>query len=169
MKKTKNKAVEITRTFSAPKEKVWKAWSDPKEFKKWWGPKDFTAPVIKIDFRKGGRFLGAMHGPKGTEFDKDIWSTGVYKEIVPSRKIVVTDSFADEKGNIVPSTFYGMQGFPREMLVTVKFKELDGDKTKMTLTHSGTDKISDQDRNNMKQGWNQSFDKMQLHVESESN
>lgn len=149
----------ITRTFDAPVETVWKAWSDPEMFKKWWGPKDFTCPVANIDFRVGGNSHVAMHGPAGSDFDKDFWSTGVYKEIVPMEKIVVTDSFADEKGNVVPSTYYGMSSFPLEMLVTVIFEEQDG-KTKMTLNHSGIAGISPTDRSNMDQGWNQSFDKL---------
>lgn len=77
------------------------------------------------------------------------------------KKIVVTDSFADEKGNIVPSTHYGMAGFPLEMLVTVMFEAEEGGKTKMTLIHSGIAGISLTDRRNMEQGWNQSFDKME--------
>ena len=57
-----------------------------------------------------------MRSPRGEEF----WSTGVYREIVPMERIVCTDSFADEKGNIVPASYYGMQGdWPLECLVTV--------------------------------------------------
>jgi uncharacterized protein YndB with AHSA1/START domain len=149
----------ITRIFDAPRERVWKAWTDPEEAKKWWGPKDFTAPHISIDFTVGGTYLFCMHGPAGSPFDKDFWSTGVYKEIIPLEKIVTTDSFADEKGNVVPSTYYGMSGFPLEMLVTVMFEDQNG-KTKMTLRHSGIESISDTDRKNMEQGWGQSFDKL---------
>ncbi len=150
----------ITRIFDAPRQLVWKAWSKPEMLMKWWGPKDFTCPAARIDFRVGGKYHVAMHGPKGSDFDKDLWSTGIYKEIMPIEKIVATDSFADEKGNIVPSIHYGMAGFPLEMLVTVTFEDYEGTKTKMTLIHSGIENISEADRNNMEQGWNQSFDKL---------
>jgi uncharacterized protein YndB with AHSA1/START domain len=71
---------------------------------------------------------------------------------------VVTDSFADEKGNVVPASEYGMPGdFPEEMLITVEFTEVDG-KTKMTLRHEGLPAGEIQDGAN--QGWNESFDKM---------
>lgn len=156
----KNELV-ITRIFDMPVETVWKYWRDPEYFKKWWGPKNFTCPEAKIDFRVGGKHLSCMRGAGAPGAPvQDFWSTGTYKEIVPMKKIVVTDSFADEKGNIVPSTHYGMSGFPLEMLVTITFEEFEGGKTKMTLTHSGIESASDTDRSNMEQGWNQSFDKL---------
>jgi uncharacterized protein YndB with AHSA1/START domain len=72
---------------------------------------------------------------------------------------VVTDSFADEKGNVVLATHYGMEGMPLEMLVTVEFEEQDG-KTKMTLTHSELGELSENIKKDMEQGWNESFDKI---------
>jgi len=74
-----------------------------------------------------------MRSPDG----KDFWSTGVYREIKPLNKIVYTDSFADEKGNVVPATHYGFgSDFPLERLVTVTCEESEG-KTKLTLRHAG--------------------------------
>ncbi len=98
---------------------------------------------------------------------QDFWSTGTYKKIIPMKKIVATDSFADEHGNIVPSTHYGMEGFPLEMLVTFEFEEQNG-KTKMTLTHTGIENIDEKIREGMDQGWNQSFDKIASLVFDES-
>ncbi len=80
------KTITIERIFNAPVEKVWKAWTTPEMVKKWWGPKDFTAPSIKIDFREGGKYVYDMRGPKGSEFDRDMYSAGVYKEIVPMKR-----------------------------------------------------------------------------------
>ena len=165
MENTNNDNVlKIERIFDAPRELVWKAWSDPELYKKWWGPKIFTAPVIKIDFRVGGKFLGCMRGIAGDFSGKDFWSTGTYKEIVPMEKIVVTDSFSDEKGNIVSSEHYGMKGMPLEMLVTVTFEEMPDGKTKMTLKHEGIKDIPDEHRKGMDQGWKESFDKLAEHV-----
>ena len=65
------KALSITRIFDAPRELVWKAWTNPEMFRKWWGPKGFTCPVSRIDFRVGGKYLSCMRGPDG----KDYWST----------------------------------------------------------------------------------------------
>jgi hypothetical protein len=55
----------VTRVFDAPRELVWKAWTDPKYVMQWWGPKGFTAPVCQMDFRVGGKFLCCMKAPGG--------------------------------------------------------------------------------------------------------
>lgn len=146
----------ITRIFNAPRALVWKAWTEPERMKRWWGPKGFTAPVCRIDLRVGGTYLNCMRSPEG----KDYWSAGVYREIVEPERLVCTDSFADEKGNVVPASHYGMSGdWPLEMLVTVTFEEHDGE-TKLTLKHSGIVGITATDRGNMQQGWSESFDKL---------
>ena len=155
--KNKNE-LTITRIFDASREKVWKAWTAPEEIKKWWGPKYFTAPVSKIDLRVGGKYLSCMRGPDG----KDYWSTGVYRELVPMERIVVTDSFADEKGTVVPASHYGMAGdFPLELLVTVTFEDL-GNKTKMVLRHDGIP--FGMMREMTETGWGESFDKLAEHI-----
>jgi uncharacterized protein YndB with AHSA1/START domain len=144
----------ITREFDAPREKVWQAWTDPEHIKRWWGPKGFTAPTAKVDLRVGGKNLFCMRSPEG----KDYWSTGVYREIVPNERIVVTDSFADANGNVVPASEYGMQGdWPDELLVTITLEEIDG-KTKMTLRHEGIPGGEMKEMTNS--GWNESFDKL---------
>jgi uncharacterized protein YndB with AHSA1/START domain len=149
--------VVIERVFDAPRELVWKAWSDPQMAMRWWGPEGFTAPAAEIDFRVGGKMLLAMQSPDFNE-GRPIWSTGTYREIVPLERIVVTDSFADEKGTVVPATYYGMpDNFPLEMLVTVTFEDVDG-KTKMTLRHEGLP--AGEMREGAGTGWNESFDKL---------
>jgi len=157
----KNRAervLDITRVFDAPRELVWKAWTEPERVKRWWGPKGFTAPFCKIDLRVGGVFLYCMRSPDG----KDYWSTGVYHEVVKPERIVYTDRFADERGNVVPATHYGMSAdFPLEMLVTVTFEEHEG-KTRLTLIHVGIP--SGADRDGACQGWNESLDKLAEHL-----
>jgi uncharacterized protein YndB with AHSA1/START domain len=150
---SKNTALIIDRILDAPRSLVWKAWTDPELVKRWWGPEGFTAPFAKLDFRVGGKYLYAMRSPEG----KDFWSTGVYREIVPPERIVATDSFADEKGNVVPASYYGMTGeFPMELLVTLTFREVNG-KTKFTLRHEGIPLATADDT---RAGWNGSFDKL---------
>jgi uncharacterized protein YndB with AHSA1/START domain len=154
IEKPQQAGLVITRVFAAPRELVWKAWTEPAFLVRWQGPKGFTAPVCKIDLRVGGKYLFCMRSPEG----KDYYSTGVYREVVKPKRIVCTDCFADEKGNIVPATHYGLgDDFPLEMLVTVTFEEFDG-KTKMTLKHDGLPAgvLSDQ----TSVGWNESFDKL---------
>jgi len=149
--------LKIIRVFDAPVELVWAAWSSPELVKQWWGPKDFTAPTIRIDFREGGKYLYAMHGPADSEYDVDMWNTGVYKEIVPNVRIVYTNSFSDAEGNPVPASTYGMNEFPDEILVTAEFESSEDGKTRLTLTHVGIPTGMQAD--NMVIGWNQSLDK----------
>ena len=145
--------IMITRIFDAPRELVWKAWTESEHIKHWWGPKDFTAPFCQIEFRVGGVYLFCMRSPKGREY----WSTGIYREIVVPERIVCTDCFADEKGNVVPASHYGMStDFPQETLWTLSFEEHDK-KTRFTLRHTGMPPGDISDMTN--QGWNQSLDK----------
>lgn len=148
------RSVEITRIFDAPRELVWHAWTDPRHMMRWWGPAHFTAPTCAIDLRVGGKYLFCMQAPDGTKF----WSTGVYTEIVLLERLVYTDSFADEAGNAVPASYYGMgDEIPFTMTITVTFEDLGG-QTKLTLRHEG---LSPGEMSEMTAaGWNESFDKL---------
>lgn len=150
----------ITRTFDAPRQLVWKAWTDPELYKKWWGPTHFTCPVFERDLRVGGKYLSCMRSPDGQDF----WVTGYYREITPYDRLVYTDSFADEHGNVVPSThYYGMPEMPLETLVTVTLVEEDG-KTVMTMQHNLP---AGEHASGANEGWNQSFDKLAAALQSE--
>jgi uncharacterized protein YndB with AHSA1/START domain len=154
-KEPAEQALVITRVFEAPRELVWKAWTECERLTRWWGPKGFTTSFCKIDLRGGGAYHNCMRSPEG----KDYWSTGIYREIVPQKRIAYTDSFADEKGNIVPATHYGMSAdFPLEMLVTVTLEEMEG-KTKLTLQHS-LGPVPASERDLCQQGWSESLDKL---------
>lgn len=150
--KTKG-SLTITRIFDAPRRRVWDAWTDPQEVIRWWGPEGFTAPAVTIDFRVGGKYLSCMRDPDG----RDYWSTGTYREIEPMERIVATDSFADEHGNVVSASHYGMPGNWQEvLLVTVTFEDVNG-RTKLRLYHEGFP--SGDMAELAKAGWNQSLDK----------
>lgn len=163
-------AVVIERVFDAPIEVVWRMWTDPEMVKKWWGPEGFTAPYAKIDLKVGGKYVFAMHGPAGSEWDKDMYSAGVYKEIIPpssiSRraKIVTTDYFSDDQGNKMKPAEYGQDStFPDEMMVTITFEEIEKNKTKLTITYpkpESEEHLQAMLKSGMKQGWSQSMDKM---------
>ena len=154
-KAEKQKTITIKRTFDRLLRTVWKAWSEQENIKKWWGPKEYTCPDCTIDFRVGGKFLASMLGEDG----KKIWSTGTYREIIPMKKIVNTDSFSDSEGNIVPPSYYNMPGdWEPELLITVEFEEVNG-KTNMKLQHEGlpAEMIDD-----CKKGWQSSLDKIEI-------
>ncbi len=144
----------IERIFDAPRELVFKAWTEPERVARWWGPREFSTPVCEIEAKTGGKWRFAMRGPDG----RDIWCGGEYRDVVFPELIVTTDYFADENGNPVYAPHYGMSAeFPLEMLITVTFEDLGG-KTKMTVKHFGLPPTPDGRGAN--DGWGQSFDKL---------
>lgn len=109
----------MERIFDAPRELVFKAFSECKHLTHWWGPKGWTLPVCQMDFRPGGIWFYCMRGPAG----EDACGKATYREIVEPERIVYTDAFADMAGNI-------LEGLP-EIVVTLTFTE-HGGKTKLT-------------------------------------
>jgi uncharacterized protein YndB with AHSA1/START domain len=157
------KEFKITRVFNASRELVWRAWTDPEMAMKWWGPEGFTSPSIKIDLRVGGKYIFAMQGPKGTEWDKVMYSAGVYKEIIPFEKIVCTDYFSNENGDVIPPSEYGAGAdFPVENLVTVTFEEYDG-KTTLSIVYGDLSEevLEVMLKMQMKEGWESSLEKLE--------
>jgi uncharacterized protein YndB with AHSA1/START domain len=121
--------VVITRDFDAPRELVFKAWSDPEHLMRWFAPKGCTTHFSKMDFRQGGVFHSCIRNPRV----HDCWCKGVYREIVVPERIVYTLAVSDENGNLVEPVDVGMdQDWPRETIVTVTFAEHEG-RTKLTL------------------------------------
>lgn len=154
----------VERVFDAPREIVWKAWTDPEMVKKWWGPEGFWAPSVKIDFRVGGKYTYGMHGPAGSEWDRDMYSSGIFKEIVPNEKIVTTDYFSDENGNKIEPTEEGQdKDFPTEMTVTITFEDTDDGKTKLAIFYPKVENEKQFEamlKSGMKEGWSSSLEKL---------
>jgi uncharacterized protein YndB with AHSA1/START domain len=144
----------LTRVFDAPRELVWKAWTEPEHFVRWWGPKGFTVPFCKIDLRPGGVMHFCMRSPEG----RDFWNKGVFREVVEPERIVSTDTFADEEGNLIEPAHYGMSpDWPSETLLTVTFVEHEG-KTKLSLRHEVPESVAE--RNGARQGWTETLDRL---------
>jgi uncharacterized protein YndB with AHSA1/START domain len=145
----------ITRVFDAPRELVWKAWTEPKYVMQWWGPKGFTAPVCNMDFRVGGKSVCCMKAPDGQEF----WNAIEYHEIVPQEKIVSSMYFADSKGNRVEAEAYGIEHEAIDGAYDVTlFEDLGNGKTK--LTHIGNEPMESAKNSGQLEGWNQILDKV---------
>ena len=160
-----DKGITIETVFNAPKELVYKAWTNEELAKMWWGPEGFTAPSIKMDLRVGGKYVFAIHGPEGSEWDKDMYSAGVYKEIVPNEKLVVTDYFSDEQGNVMEPAEQGQDpNFPKEMTVTVLFEDIEEGKSKLSIIYDrpeSEEQFQAMLKSGMKEGWNSSLNKME--------
>jgi len=142
----------VTRVFAAPRELVFRAWTEPERLKRWWGPKGFTTPFCAVDLREGGVLLYCMRSSEG----RDFWGRGVFREIVVPERLVLAMSFADAEGNVVPATYYGLSpDWPLESLMTVTFEELAG-ATRVAVRDEGVPPGPDAD--GARQGWAEMLD-----------
>ena len=114
------------RTVNAPRDTVWKAWTEVDRLQHWWGPQGFTMKSVTLDLQPGGLFHYCMTSPDG----HDMWGRWLIREVSPQDRLVWVNSFSDPEGNIVPVPF--SPTWPAEMLCTITFEDL-GDKTKMKL------------------------------------
>ncbi len=154
-----NSILAVTRIFDAPRELVWKAWTEPERLAQWWGPKGFKWKHSKMDFRPDGIFHYCMVSPDGHE----MWGKFVYREIAAPKRLVFTNSFSDEEGNTVRAPF--SQDWPLEILNTFTFTEQGG---KTTIEMHGipvnaTDKEQkafDAAQQSIQQGFKGTFDQL---------
>jgi uncharacterized protein YndB with AHSA1/START domain len=140
-------SLNLKRSYPVPPEKVWRAWTDPQALKKWWGPgPDHAVSLAELDVRVGGRFRIVFGGPEG----KDHECAGVYREVVPNRKLVFTWTWP----NTTPE---------RESLVTVEFRAV-GNGTELDFLH---EQLFDETvRDDHKRGWSSSLDKLDGYLRS---
>lgn len=116
----------ITRVFDAPRELVWKAFTEADRLAHWWGPQGFTMLASALDLRPGGVFHYSMRSPEG----RTMWGKFVYREIQTPERMVFVNSFSDEDGNTIRAPFSSI--WPLEVLNTVTLTESEG-KTTVTL------------------------------------
>ena len=152
------KDLSVTRTFDAPVERVWKQWSESENVMRWWGPKGFTSPLAKMDFREGGVSLVCMRAPK--EFGGfDMYNTWTYKKIIPNDRIEFVLNFSDKDGNKLDPAKMGLPpGIPQDVPHIITFKALGDKKTEMTVNEYGY--TTDQAVETSKAGLEQCLDKM---------
>ena len=144
------RTVAITRVFDAPRELVWKAWTDPKHMAQWWGPQGFTNPVCEIDVRPGGALRIVMRAPDGAEYPMK----GVFREVLQPERLVFTNIAVDTGGNHL------LEGVTKVTL------EEHGGKTKLTLQAHAVALVADAARmlEGMQAGWTQSLDRLEAHM-----
>jgi uncharacterized protein YndB with AHSA1/START domain len=154
--------LRITRTLDAPREVVYRAWSEPEALGQWWGPKEATLEVVSLDFRAGGHFHYRMAGPHGT-----MWGRFDYLETTAPERIVWINAFADAEGRVVPMPFLPV--FPKGVYNVVTFTELDG-KTLMELG-GGALEATDAEReaygalhDSMQQGFGGTLDQLEAYL-----
>ena len=153
----------MSRTFDAPRDLVWRAWTDQKHLAGWWGPKGFTVKSLALDLRPGGTMLYCLGMPTGAE----MWGLFRFREIVPQRKLVFINSFSNAKGEI--TRHFANEVWPLEMQTTVTFEENAG-KTTVTVhwvpinATAEERKTFDDNRPSMTAGWTGTMDQLAAHL-----
>jgi uncharacterized protein YndB with AHSA1/START domain len=151
--------LKITRVFDAPRELVWRAWTDPEMMKQWSGPKQFPASHIELGKKPGDRWRICLRGcPPGTDTPVEVWQGGVLREIVPPELLVYT--FAWDRRADVGLTD---DGDPHETVVTVRFEEHNG-KTTMHFHQAFFTTTGERDGHNG--GWSSSFERLEELIHS---
>lgn len=116
----------LAREFAAPRELVWRMWTEGEHFARWFGPKDGRIEMLAFDLRPGGMNHYRLTMPNGAE----MWGRAVYREIVPPQKLVWMNAFSDAAGGL---TVHPMSpNWPKEMLTTVTFAGR-GERTLVTV------------------------------------
>lgn len=163
---TVNKPFVISRVFDAPRELMWKVFTDPVHLKQWWGPKGFKVLTATMDLRVGGSYLYGMQPPAGPP----MWGKFVFREIVPGQKLVFINSFSDPEGGVTRHP--GAENWPLLLLSTFTFEDAPGGKTKFTVnwqTYQASDIEqamfdSDQARQSMTNGWTGTMDQLETYL-----
>lgn len=157
---TELKEFVISRLLDAPRERVWRAWTDQKEMDQWFGPKGMATVQSKGEFKAGGVRLVAMKGPDG----KVGWNRAAYREITPPSKLVWVTSFSDENGGLTRHPM--APTWPLEMLTTVILEEKEG-KTLLTVRWMPINSSDEENQTfmagfeGMKGGWGGTFERLE--------
>jgi uncharacterized protein YndB with AHSA1/START domain len=130
----------LSRIFDAPRDLVYKVWTQPEHLARWWGPRGFTLLSYKADVRVGGSYRFGTRSPQGSEH----WAHGVYREVAPPERLVLTHAWEHPDGK------------PKhETIMTLTFAE-QGDKTKLTLKQTLFESVTSRDLH--RGGWSSTLD-----------
>ena len=139
-------ALTLSRRYSVAPDKVWGAWTDPQAVRQWWGPGgQDPVSVAELDVRAGGRLRIVFGGPDGKAHE----CQGIYREVVPNRKLVFTWSWP----NSTPE---------RVSLVTILFKQVAGG-TELVFVHEQF--FDEAARDGHRRGWSESFAKLEVFLQ----
>jgi uncharacterized protein YndB with AHSA1/START domain len=154
----------IERLFEAPRELVFRAFTEVDRLRHWWGSKGFTVIRSAMDFRPGGLYHYGLQAPDGTT----MWGRFAFREIAAPERIVYVSSFSDEKGGL--ARHFMNDEWPLEILSTLIFEDVGSGRTKLTLTWSPINesdterKTFDDNRGSMTQGWGGTLDKLDRYL-----
>lgn len=153
----------IERSFGAPRDRVWAAWTEAERLKTWFRPKGFSMPACTLDLRPGGAFHYCLRTPNGQEF----WGKWVFREIAAPERLEVIQSFADASGTVARHPFE--DAWPLELLSTMTFAERDG-RTAVTIRWAPIDPTAaeraafDGGHDSMRAGWTGTLDHLDAYL-----
>jgi len=154
----------ISRVFNAPRDLVWKCFTEADRVSKWWGPKGVTSSIKTLDLRAGGMCHYSMAIPGGQVW----WGKSVYREIVAPQRLVFINSFSDENAGLTRHPLGPT--WPIQMLTVISFEEQPGGKTKVTVRWSPLDPTTEEQstfdagHDSMRQGWGGSFEQLEAYL-----
>jgi len=135
-------SLEIKRIINAPREHVYRAWTDPVQLKEWWGPEGVRTRNFTADARVGGKYRWDLFNQDGEEMSV----FGEYRELIPGNKIVFTWKWDDDE-----------DWKTHDSVVTIELADCDGG-TELTLTHEKLPSEASRDRHN--EGWSSVLDRL---------
>jgi uncharacterized protein YndB with AHSA1/START domain len=156
----------ISRVFEAPRDLLWKCFTDPEHMKQWWGPKGVKVVKSKMDLRPGGTYHYGMQTPDG----KVMWGRMVYREIVPREKLVFINSFSDESGGVTRHPL--APTWPLEMMSVFTFEDQSDGKTKFTVRWSPHEATAEEQaafdagHASMTGGWSGTLDQLEAYLKT---
>lgn len=155
----------ISRVFDAPRDLVFKCFTDVEHMKHWWGPKGFEIVGSSMDLRPGGTYHYGMRNRDGGI----MWGRFVYREIMAPERIVLISSFSDEKGGLARAPFFDGK-WPLEMYSTFLFEEMDGNRTRLSVKwrplNASAEELATFTSNfqSMKGGWSGTFEQLESYL-----
>ncbi len=150
----------LSRDFAAPREKIWRAWTDPAALLGWWGPMGFALHHAALDLRPGGLFHYGMRAPDGSP----MWGRFVFREIVSPERLVWVNAFSDAAGGVTRHPY--APDWPAEMLASITLAEIPGG-TRLHLASSALDAspeetaVFDGNHASLTQGWGGTMDRLE--------
>jgi uncharacterized protein YndB with AHSA1/START domain len=152
--------LSFTRLLDAPRDLVFKAWTEPERLAQWWGPKGMELKVLKFDLRPGGIFHYSMTAENGFQ----MFGRFTFREITAPERLIFINAFADAEGNTIAAPI--IENFPLEIYNVLTLTEQNG-QTTMTL-QGGPLKASESEiatyqgiKENMEQGFGGTFDQLE--------
>ena len=154
----------ISRVFNAPRDLLWRCFTEPERMKQWWGPKGVKVVKSQMDFRVGGTYHYGMQNPDG----QLMWGRMIYREISPPERIVFINSFSDETGGLGRHPLAPQ--WPLQMLSIFTFEDAPGGKTRFTVHWSPYEATAEEQaafdagHESMTMGWSGTMENLEAYL-----